>query len=152
MRIIHAFREESTSFLPLSADVCAKSGWHSRFANGSGLFARSCSFSHCCQASFETFWNIFFTLAHTENDTLPKLFGELSNTLLLGSHTSSSSRSEMPLGVCTSSSPHLPLDNCKDTNVPHQGSCLKEQDLSLASAISECTAWKDWKAKSQITQ
>jgi len=56
------------------------------------------------------------------------------------------------LGACTSSSPYLPSDNCRDTSAPCQGSCLKEQDLSFASVISECTAQRRGKAKPQMTQ
>lgn len=55
--------------------------------------------------------------------------------------------SETPLGACTSSSHNLPLDNCKDTNVPCQESCLKEQDLFFTSVILECSAWRGGESK-----
>lgn len=49
-----------------------------------------CSSSRCW-ASFETFCNSFFTPTHAENDTLPGLHGELSNTFLPERHTGSNS-------------------------------------------------------------
>lgn len=50
----------------------------------------SCSSSHCW-ASTETFCNSFFAATHAENDTLPGLHGELSNTFLLERHAGSNS-------------------------------------------------------------
>lgn len=136
----------------MSADLCVEWRWHSCLQMGLGYLHRAAALLMVFKLPLKVSKTVFLHLPTQRMTHSQACLGNLETHFCWEATQATAAGSERLLGAYISSLPYLPLDNCKDTSAPCQGTCLKQQALSFASVMLVCSAWMEGKAKSQVTQ